>query len=548
MTNAPLRCGVRIVSALGRKTEADMRQAFGRLVALALVVFLSWPDTSHYFAQGVVTNVPWTGTWSIAPSIATDSGFNNQTIRHIVHTSIGGTAARVRLSNLYGSQPVTIGDVRVARRSRGAGTVAGTDRPVTFGGQSYVTIPAGGSALSDAVAFEVPALGDIAVSLHIPSRTPPNSTGHDLGLQDVYIAPGDVSGDPAFTGGVANAAGGQSYYFLTGVDVMNAAATGAVVAFGASITDGLGSTPNTNHRWPNLLAQRLQRAGMTVGVLSQAISGNDFFSDPGGQAGLTRFGRDVLTQSNVKWVIISDEAVNSLTNGSPSSAQQLQSAYQRLISQAHAAQVGVVCSTLTPFQGVAEWTPAIEATREAVNAFLRDRDSSGCDAVFDLADAVGGQNGNVNAIYASAFNSGDDLHPNDAGMQAIANAADLGWFAALPPINAPGACGRLTPGEGLGEGGSLAACSGGVALNLQDDGYLVSVQDGTTVWSSNVSGRAGVEVRMQEDGNLVIYDSNGAIVWQTHTSGNPGAFALIQKDGHLVVYAVNGRALWSSAG
>ncbi|SAK58890.1 GDSL-type esterase/lipase family protein [Caballeronia ptereochthonis] len=523
-----------------------MKPGLRRLIGLALVVFLSWPDTSHYFAQGVVTTAPWTGTWAIAPAITPDPGFNNQTIRHIVRTSIGGTAARLKFSNLFGAQPVTIGDVHVARRSRGARTIAGTDRPVTFNGQSYVTIPAGGAVQSDAVAFQVPALADIAVSFHIPSKTPPNSTGHVDGLQDVYVAPGDVSSDPAFAGGVVNAAGGQSYYFLTNVDVMNAAATGAVVAFGASITDGLSSTPNTNRRWPNLLANRLARAGMTVGVLNQGISGNDFFTDASGQAGLARFGRDVLGQANVKWVIVSDDAVNGLINGNPATYQQLVGAYRQLIRQAKAANVGVICSTLTPFKGLAEWTPAIESTREDVNAFLRDG-GSGCDAVLDLAEVTGGQDGD-SAAYVPAFNSGDDLHPNDAGMQAIAKAVDLTWFAALPPINSPGACGHIATGEGLALGESLAACSGNVALSLQGDGYLIAMQDGVAVWSSNVSGTPGVEIRMQEDGNLAMYDSNGAMVWQTHTSGNPGAYASIQKDGHLVIYSANGTALWSSAG
>ncbi|SAK47578.1 lipase/acylhydrolase [Caballeronia calidae] len=524
-----------------------MKRGLHTFIGLALVVVLSWPDTSHYFAQGIVTTAPWTGSWSTAPAITPDSGFNNQTIRQIVHTSIGGTAARLKFSNLFGEKPITIGDVHIARHSRGARTIANTDRQVTFNGQTYVTIPAGGSVQSDAVAFQVPALADIAVSIHIPSQTPPRSTGHIDAMQDVYIAPGNASADSTFSGGVANAAGGQSYYFLTNVDVMNAAATGAVVAFGASITDGMESTPNMNRRWPNRLADRLIRAGMNVGVLNQGISGNDFFTDGSGQAGLTRFGRDVLGQANVKWVIISDDAVNNLIGGDPPTAQRLIDAYQQLVKQANDAHVGAICSTLTPFEGVAEWTPDIESTRQTVNAFLRGR-TSGCDAVLDLAAVLGDPAGADRAsAYAPSYNSGDDLHPNDAGMQAIANAVDLNWFAALPPIDAPSACGRLTSGEGLGAGQSLAACSGNVALSMRDDGYLVAVLNGQAIWSSRVSGTPGVEVRMQEDGNLAMFDSNGAMVWQTHTSV-PGSYALIQKDGHLVIYSPHGTALWSSAG
>ena len=522
-----------------------MNSRFRKLIGLTLVAFLSWPVTSHFFAQ-VITTAPWTGTWSVAPSITPDSGFNNQTIRHVVHTSIAGTAARVKLSNLFGSQPITISDVHLARRARGSRTISGSDVPVTFGGQSSVTIPVGGAVQSDAVAFRVPALSDIAVSFYIPSQTPPNSTGHVDGMQDVYIAPGDVSADPAFTGGVTDAAGGGSYYFLTNVDVMNAAATGTVVTFGASITDGYSSTPNANNRWPNLLANRLIGAGMNVGVLNQGISGNDFFTNDSGPSGLSRFNRDVLQQANVKWVIISDDAVNNLISGNPPNAQKLISAYQQLTQQAHNAGVGVVCSTLTPFEGVPEWTPEIESTRESVNAFIRG-DNSGCDAVLDQAAILGGSTDN-GAAYAAGYNSGDSLHPSVAGLQAIANAVDLSWFASLPSINAPSACGRIAMGEGLSAGQTQSACSGNAALNLQNSGYLVASLNGNAKWSSSVSGTPGVEVRMQEDGNFVMYDANGAMVWQTRTSGNPGAYAMIQKDGNLVIYSANGTALWSSAG
>jgi lysophospholipase L1-like esterase len=517
-------------------------------VGLALAIFLSWPDTSHYFAQGVITTAPWTGTWSASPDVTNDAGFNNQTIRHVVHTSIGGTAARLTFSNLFGSQPLTLGDVHIARRSSGAKTVAGTDKPVTFKGQSYVTIPAGASVQSDAVAFEVPALADLAISFHIPSRTEPGSTGHVEGLQDNWIAPGDVSADPNFAAGVANAAGEQSYYFLTAVDVMNAAATGAVVTFGASITDGMSSTPNMNRRWPNRLAERLNRAGMTVGVLNQGISGNNLFTDGAGQAGMTRFARDVLAQTNVKWVIISDDAVNNLISGNPPTADQIMNAYQTLVWQANQAKVMAICSTLTPFEGLDEWTPDIENTRQTVNAFLRDQKRSGCDAVLDQAGALGNPAGSAtSSAFARAYNSGDNLHPNDAGMQAIANAAALSWFAAVPQIRSAGACGRLNMGEGIAMGASLAACSGNVQLTLQADGYLVAKLNGAATWSSKVSGTPGVALRMQEDGNLVMYDANGVMVWQTRTNV-PGSYALIQQDGHLVIYSPQGTALWSSAG
>jgi lysophospholipase L1-like esterase len=279
--------------------------------------------------------------------------------------------------------------------------------------------------MSDPVAFQVPALTDIVVSAYLPQQTPSGTTGHVDALQDVYIAPGDVSADPNFTGGVVNALGEQSYYYLTDVVVQNASATGAVVAFGASITEGVASQPNTNGRWSNLLAARLQQAGMTVGVLNQGISGNDFFTNGSGEAGLTRFQRDVLDQYNVKWVIISDDAVNNLIGGAPPTAARLNSAFSELAQSAHAAGVRVICSTLTPFEGVSSWTPDIEATRAAVNAFVASADS-GCDAVLDQAAAIGDPSNPP--VMLGAYDSGDNLHPNQAGMQAIANSVNLGWF------------------------------------------------------------------------------------------------------------------------
>jgi len=391
------------------------------VVAAALILPLSSPG----FAQTISSTLPWTGTWSTGPMSTGDHGFNNQTIRQIVHTSIGGTAAGVQISNLYGSEPLVIGDVHIALRASGQRTVPGSDRPVTFNGQTFVTIDPGHIEMSDPIAFQVPAFSDIAVSVYLPQQTPMETTGHAEGLQDVYIAAGDVSLDTEFTGGVANALGAQSYYFLTDVVVQNASATGAVVAFGASITDGLASAPNVNGRWPNLLAKRLQQAGMTVGVLNKGISGNDFFTNDSGEAGLSRFQRDVLDQWNVKWVIISDDAVNNLIGGSPPTAARLNAAYTDLTQRAHAAGVKVMCSTLTPFQGVSSWTADIEATRQAVNAFVATPES-GCDAVLNQAAAIGDP-ANPAAILAT-YDSGDHLHPNQAGLQAIANSVNLDWF------------------------------------------------------------------------------------------------------------------------
>ncbi|SIT45569.1 Lipolytic protein G-D-S-L family [Paraburkholderia piptadeniae] len=405
---------------------ADSTSAWSRraLIALFAVVCLSCGGgggMSNGTASVGTSSTPWVGTWAVAPWVTDAQGFNNETVRQIVHTSIGGSAVRVQLSNLYGSGAVVIGNVYVALRDRGPITVASSTRMMTFGGQQSVTLPAGASISSDPVPFDVPPLADIAVSLYLPGAVPPRPTGHEGSLQDVYVAPGNVGTDPAFTGSTTNPSG-QAYYFLTNVDVQNAQATGAVVAFGASITEGRASSSNANHRWPNDLAVRLINAGMGVGVLNEGISGNDFFTDSSGEAGLKRFDRDALRQPGVKWIIVSDDAVNNLNTPAPASAQDLTAAFQQLIGRAHGVNIKVICSTLTPFRGTQFWTPAIEATRKEINAFVLSP-SSGCDAVLDQARAV--SDPADPASFLPAFNSGDNLHPNDAGMQAIADALDL---------------------------------------------------------------------------------------------------------------------------
>jgi lysophospholipase L1-like esterase len=338
-----------------------------------------------------------------------------------VHTSISGTSARVDISNAFGSQPLVVSDVHVANRSSGSTITSGTDHVVTFGGQTTTTIPAGGLAFSDPISFSVPALSDVAVSMYLPQSTG-SSTYHQQGTATSYIAGGDVSGNGSLSG--AQTSG--SYYFLANLDVQNSAALGSVATLGASITDGFGSSFDANHRWPNDLAVRLANAGLTVGVLNQGISGNRLLVDGAGQSALNRFNRDVLAQPGVRWVIFSDDPINDLgsTNPPPSSAQLI-SGIQQLISRAHQAGLKFLCSTLTPYQGAGYWTSQGETAREAVNSFVRGA-GSGCDGVVDQ-DAATHDPANPTR-YLPAYDSGDHLHPNDAGMQAIANAVDLNLF------------------------------------------------------------------------------------------------------------------------
>ncbi len=355
--------------------------------------------------------------------------FGQQTLRQIVYTSIAGSAARVQFSNAYGSSPVVIADVHIAQRTSGSSIDTTTDRPVTFGGQTTTTVPAGGLAVSDSIDFAVTSLSNVVISAYLPESVNVE-TCHQQGTQTNYVASGDVSGNATLNGAQTMA----SYYLLANLDVQNPKALGSVVAFGASITDGFASAQDANHRWPNFLATRLNAAGLTVGVLNQGINGNRMLVDGSGQSGLHRFQRDALQQPGVRWVIVSDDPINDLGDQKPPpTADELTQALSQLIASAHQAGVMVLCSTLTPFQGSGGWTPAGETGRDGYDAFVRTV-GSGCDAIVDQDTAT--HNPSMPTWFLPADDSGDHLHPNDQGRQAIADAVPLSIFAAAAPVDA----------------------------------------------------------------------------------------------------------------
>ena len=366
----------------------------------------------------------WTGTWAVSPQ-SSGTSFNGQTLRQIVHTSISGGQARVQLSNAFGSQPVTIRNVHVAQRTSGSSINTVTDRTVTFGGQSTVTIAAGSLAASDAIAFPVGARSDVAVSFYLPQATG-GATSHQQGTATNYIASGDVAANASLSG--AQTTG--SYYFLANLDVQNDAAIGAVVTLGASITDGVASAGDANHRWPNYLASRIIDSGRTVGVLNQGISGNQLLVDGAGQSARNRFDRDVIAQPGVKWVIFSDDPINDLGSSNANSTDLI-NATSQLVTRAHQAGLKFLCSTLTPFEGAGYWSSSKESGRQAFNNFVRSS-GSGCDGIVDQDNAT--HDPAHPTRFLPAYDSGDHLHPNEAGMQAIANAVDLNLFSpAAPP-------------------------------------------------------------------------------------------------------------------
>ena len=367
--------------------------------------------------------LPWTGTWAVSP-MRDDSGrsFNKQTLRQIVHTSVAGHVARIRISNVFGTQPLTVEDVHIAEPGTDSSILAGTDARVRFGGLLSVTVQPGAMTVSDRIEFHVPRLGNVVVSIYLPEPTGP-ATYHPAGLQTSYIADGDVSRSTTLSSVKTTG----SYYFLTNLDVQDRSVHGSIVTLGASITDGYASTPDANRRWPNALAQRLMDAKLNIGVLNEGIGGNRLLASSAGESAETRFDRDVLGQPGVRWVIFSDEPINDLGSTKPPPAsEKLIAGMKRLITRAHQEHVEFLCSTLTPYQGAEYWTQTGERAREQINAFIRSK-ASGCDAVVDQDEAT--HDPDHQTRYLPAYDSGDQLHPNDAGLQAIADAVNLLLFS-----------------------------------------------------------------------------------------------------------------------
>ncbi len=377
-------------------------------------------------------------TWAASPMAPTplipnlaNAGFNNQTVRNIVYTSVGGSDLRVRLSNTFGTTALRIGPVSVAVELTGAQLVPGTVHRVTFGGRASVTLPAGAEAVSDPVSLQVSPQEDLAVSLYLPVATGP-ATYHAGAQQTNYVASGNHVGSVSAAPYTTTA---TSWYFLDGLDVSSATAPGTVVAFGDSITDGAASQVGANDRWPNFLARRLdaQLGANAPSVVDEGIGGNRVLNDSAcfGVNALARFSRDALSQPGVRDVILL-EGINDIGfSQTPNTgctmpntnvtAGQIERGYEQLISMAHAHGVKIFGGTLTPFKGAGYWSPAAEAKREAVNNWIRT--SGAFDGVIDFAKAVQMP---FNPLYFNpAYNSGDNLHPNDAGYEAMANAIDL---------------------------------------------------------------------------------------------------------------------------
>jgi lysophospholipase L1-like esterase len=379
----------------------------------------------------------WVGTWASAPLLDAHAkpadqlvapGTTGATLREVVHVSIGGETVRVRFSNLYGTEPLVIGAAQIAQTLKGAAVVSGSGKPLTFHGQPSVSIPPGALAVSDGVPFKFAPLSDLTISFYLPSPSGP-ITEHQLGNATSYHAAGNVVANDSLETPTTL----TSWEYLNGIDTLASADTEAVITIGDSITDGAKSTIDTNQRWPDELARRLQADPKYrhLAVLNEAISGNKILLDGAGPNALARFDRDVLAQSGAKYLLIL-EGINDIgrlhTVPDGATAADLISALNQMIVRAHAHGIAVIGCTLTPYHGAGYYTENGEAIRKAVNDWIRT--GGAFDGFVDFEAAV--RDPDHPDTFLPADDPGDHLHPNDAGYKVMGDAIDLKLFTVKP--------------------------------------------------------------------------------------------------------------------
>lgn len=402
-----------------------------RWIGLTAIFMLWFAITSACPAQSA--HPPqWNGTWASSPMLAefgfSVHPFSATTLREIVHVSTGGSQVRVRFTNAYGLDQLIIRDARVALSAGGNAIQPDTDHALTFGGANTISIPPGAEVYSDAVTLDVPPLSDLAISFFLPSQIMRAQTYHAFADQDNFIA----DGDQASAASLAQSSTTDSWYFLDGVDVNAVPGSRSIVTLGDSITDGAHSTHNGNDRWPDVLAARLQHepALAHVGVLNQGIGGNRVLNDQAGPNALARLDRDVLSQNGARYVIIL-ESINDIGRlhhlTAPEDnidAQQLEEGLRQVAEAAHEHGMKVYGATLTPYQGANYYSEKGEQVREAVNNWIRT--SGTFDGVVDFAKITGDPQNPLQ--FNPLYDSGDHLHPNDAGYKAMGDGIDLALF------------------------------------------------------------------------------------------------------------------------
>lgn len=387
----------------------------------------------------------WVSAWSAAvhaplpfPGLPPSPVFENQTIRMVVRPTIGGQRLRIRFSNANGSSTLEIGAAHVALVDHGSAILPATDHALSFGGHSSVKVPIGASMLTDPVDMRVPPLSEVSISIYLPQRVAASTT-HFWAQHETYISgPGDYSGNRE----ISKADIKLSWFWLADMEIWTADRTGAVVTLGDSITDGVGAKQGDYDDWPDLLAKRLKmnRAVPRVAVLNEGIGGNRILHDGAGINALARFDRDVLAQPGVTDLIVmegindigwphmkprADNDGTQLKDGPFASegvsAADLIAGMRQIIDRAHEHNIRVFGATLTPYKGADYFSADGEAVRREVNEWIRA--GGAFDGVFDFDAAV--RDPSDPERFLPRLQSGDWLHPSEAGYSAMAEAIDL---------------------------------------------------------------------------------------------------------------------------
>ncbi|MFI7124774.1 SGNH/GDSL hydrolase family protein [Nonomuraea sp. NPDC050153] len=389
----------------------------------------------------------WVRSWGASPQAAHDGlgslddhpPLADVTLRQVVRISGGGRRVRIRFTNEFGTAPFTIGAARVGLAATGGGVQAGSERVLTFSGTSAVTVPAGAPILSDPVDLPLPALAKLSISLYLPGRVE-TCTCHDPALETGWTIPGNAVAAPTLP---ENAEVLPVRALISAVELLPDGPAKTIVMVGDSRTDGAGSTPDANHSWPELLAERLAERGVAAGYVSnQGISGNRMLNDGIGVAALARFDRDVLATPGLGHVVLSvggnDIGISfaprddgpladflKMFPGAPVTTDDVIAGYRQLVTRARERGVRVYATTIAPFEGAEIHTPEAESARQTVNDWIRT--GGAFDAVLDF-DAVWRDPARPSRIRED-FHAGDHLHGNDAGYQALADSIDLSLFS-----------------------------------------------------------------------------------------------------------------------
>ena len=418
------------ITKLARRLMARSAQTIATLVASGIVLLVLPAALAQHFEHD-----KWLATWGAGSQSAAEAlvgpppaplQFDNQTIRMIARISKGGDRVRVRLDNTFGTDSLAIGAAHIALHATGSGIVRATDSVLTFGGRPTIIIPPGAPALSDPVDLRVSDLGEVAVSLYLPDPTP-GETVHLVGRQTAYISgAGDFTAAQTISAPMTT----EARFFLSGIEVQADDQARSIVTLGDSITDGMNSTLDANKRWPDRLAERLldRRHPHLLSVVNEGISGNRVLHDVFGPDALARFDRDAIAPSGVAFVTLlqgtDDIGLSAIVPSQAVPPDQIIQGYRQLIERAHVRRIKILGATLTPLEGARLYTPEIEANRQTLNAFIRT--SGEFDDVLDF-DLVTRDPTHPTRLLPS-YDSGDHVHPNDAGYKVMADSIDLSVF------------------------------------------------------------------------------------------------------------------------